>query len=59
MPETSPWRIGGGTAPQSADKKLEYVSTWKVFSKLPEDEKEKRFNEMRADLIILGRMENK
>ena len=52
------WSVGSNAAP-NPDKKLEYVSTWKVFSKLPEDEKEKRFNEMRADLIILGRMENK
>lgn len=51
------WTVGGDE-PQP-EKKLEYVSTWKVFSKLEESEKEKRFNEMRAELILLGRLENK
>lgn len=51
------WTVSSGAA--SSNKKLDYVSPWKTFSKLTEEEKEKKFNEMRAELIMLGRMENR
>ena len=49
------WSVGG----EPPSKKLPYVSTWKVFSKLDEQEKARIFNDMRAQLITLGRLEDK
>lgn len=53
------WFIGGDVSQEAPIKrKLSYVSPWKTFNKLPEDEKEKIFNSMRSELIIIGCMEN-
>ncbi len=54
--QRSSWKVNGQV---SQSKKLPYVSLWKSFTKLSEDEKEKTFNAMRAELIAMGRMENK
>lgn len=43
---------------QSASiKRLPYLSTWKIFSRLPEEEKEKLFNELRNEALLRGFME--
>lgn len=60
MEQEIKWFIGGDPNKEAPDaKKLPYVSPWKTFSKLTDDEKEKIFNSMRGELIVTGRMENK
>jgi len=51
------WYIGGQEVPSST--KLPYVGTWSSFNKLPDEEKSKLFNAMRAELIASGKMESK
>jgi hypothetical protein len=51
------WYIGGQEVPSKP--KLPYVGTWSSFNKLPDEEKSKLFNAMRAELITSGKMENK
>lgn len=55
--EVVKWYVNGQETPES--KRLSYVSPWKTFSKLPDEEKERMFNAMRGELILAGRMENK
>jgi len=50
------WKISEGG---SKTPKLPYVGTWAHFNKLPEEEKSKLFNAMRAELIANGKMESK
>lgn len=40
-------------------KKIPFISPWKSFSKLPEEEKEKLFNELRGASAKAGLMESR
>lgn len=51
------WVIVGNTIKEK--KKIPFVPAWKTFSKLPEEEKEKLFNVMRAEIISHDLMEKK
>lgn len=49
------WTVSQG----GIEGKLPYVSTWAHFNKLPEEEKAKIFNNIRATLITMKLMEEK
>lgn len=51
------WKVNGTAAPQG--KKLPFISPWKSFSKQPEEEKEKLFNELRGAAAKAGLMESR
>jgi hypothetical protein len=53
------WTLSNGASPAPSTPKLPYVGTWAHFSKLPDDEKSKIFNSMRAALLSNGMMEQK
>lgn len=61
MPDIQPeitWKVSQRGSAENRPK-LPYVGTWPTFSKLPEDEKLRIFNNIRAELITSERMENK
>jgi hypothetical protein len=55
MDQEITWTVSNGGNVDT--KKLQYVSAWKTFNKQPEEDKERLFNEMRAQLILTGLME--